>query len=72
LHGGEFGELTHPIGVETEGFEIAVLIEIGSFASIRGDGGLGIRDDGAILGIKRGEYARCVPGIVNLNRFGRQ
>ena len=38
LHGGELAELTLPIGVDTEGFEITVLIEIRGLASIRGNG----------------------------------
>jgi len=67
LHGGELAELTHPIGVDTKRFKITVLIEIGSLASVRGHGSCGIRDDGTIFSIERGEHARCVPGIVNLN-----
>jgi len=52
--------------VDTEGFEITVLIEIRSFASIGGHGSFGIRDDGTIFAKERGEQARCVPGIVDL------
>ena len=71
LHGGELAELTHPIGVDTEGLEITVLIEIRSLAPVRGHGSCGIRDDGTIFAKERGEHARCVPGIVDLNQFDR-
>jgi len=72
LDGGKLGQLTHPIWVDTEGFEISVLIEVGSFASVRRYFCGGILEDRAIFEIERGEYARCVPGIVDLNQTDRQ
>ena len=72
LDRGELGKLTFPIGMDTERFEISVLIEIRSFTPIRWHGGLGIRNDGTLFGVERREHARCVPGIVDLNQFDRQ
>lgn len=67
LHGSELGELTHPIGMYTEGFKISVLIKVGSFASIRGHFGSRILKHCAIFEIERGEHTRRVPRIVDLN-----
>ena len=72
LYGGKLAELTLPIGMDTEGFKITELVEIRSPAAIGRYGGCGIRDDGTIFAIERGEHARCVPGIVDLNQFNRQ
>ena len=69
LHGGKLAELTLPIGVNTEGFKIPILIEIRGVASVRGHVNF---DNAAIVAIERGEYARLVERIADLNQFYRQ
>ena len=68
LHGGKLAELTLPIG-NTEGFEIPILIEIRGMASVRGHVNF---NNATIIAIERGEYARLVERIANLNQFDRQ
>jgi hypothetical protein len=57
LHRGEFGQLTHPIGEDTECFDITVLIELrGITTSLSGI------DDTSVVVPESGELTRVVVG----------
>jgi len=52
------------------GPKISGLIEIRSLTPTLEHGGFGIRNGGTIIDCE--EHARCVPGIVDTNKYGRQ
>ena len=61
LDGSEFGQLTIPIRVNTEGLHITILIEVRSLTTICLDG-----VDGAVIFPKCREDTRCVVLVADL------